>query len=616
MCGIAGIYRFDGARVNPDALVPMVGRMHHRGPDDEGFHCEGRIGLGMRRLSIIDVAGGRQPISNEDGAIWVVMNGEIYNYVELRRELEAKGHRFRTSSDTETIVHLYEQEGVAGVQKLNGMFAFALYDARNESVWIVRDRLGIKPLYYSSNGERLIFASDLTALVSAAGHPEMDRSAFLKYMALAYVPEPRSIYKGMLKLAPGHWLLAGRDGLKIEAYWQVRQFQTWQGSETDAREQLVELLKDSIRLQLRSDVPVGVFLSGGIDSSTIAAMAAQETGAHLRTLTMSFAGKTSSEDASFARQVASQYQTEHREMTVSADDIDGCLQELIPLVDEPIADSAMIPSYLLARAAQREGMKVLLTGAGGDEIFGGYRRHFLPSIGSPLWIGENLPQPWRGAAAGLLSLWNDDWGIQSRDPQIAFGIQTSGASVAACLEVLRKDADRSELIDSFRIFPAPKENGDSGYAYRRMRNDLQHYLAGDILPLLDKTTMARSIEGRVPLLDHRLVEFAFALPEKINLRGTEPKGLLRSALRGTLSENLLNRSKEGFNAPIGAWAIGRFADEMEMELLSSPLPIFEELLDMKRLRALVSRKARTIQATLTLYSLYFFSRWARSHSFA
>lgn len=612
MCGICGTYRFDGAPVGQGALEAMAGRMVHRGPDDAGFYRSGAVGLGMRRLSIIDVEGGHQPIANEDETIWLVFNGEIYNYVELRRDLERRGHRFRTSSDTETILHLYEEKGTGAIDDLNGMFAFALYDTRKEALWIVRDRLGIKPLYFSRTGTDISFASDLAAVRQTRPDAVVSRAAFLKYLALSYVPGPDTIFMGIEKLAPGHWMWVSASGVESRKYWGVESFESWTGNEDEAREQLDGLLRDAVHLQLRSDVPVGLYLSGGLDSGTVVALASGET-SDLHTLTVDFAGKGSA-DTGFARALASQFGTSHNEVSLESGDVAHCLDEMMLRIDEPVADSALVPSYVLARAARAQGIKVLLTGAGGDEIFGGYRRHFPPRMPGPGWIAENVPAMWRPGASALLRLVDRDWAIEASHPSVAFGAGISAVSLDTCASVLARESDYGVVMTCLRdTFGALAHRNGLDYSYSRMHLDLREYLVGDVLALLDKTTMACSVEGRVPLLDHRLVEFAFSLPRQVNLLNGEPKGLFKKTVRRALPETLLNRPKEGFNAPLAVWAMGTLGARIEQELVDAPIAFYREVLDLDRVRTIVRARERHPQVVWTLFNLYLFSHWYRAH---
>jgi len=393
MCGICGITNFFNCPVKTDELKAMISPMKHRGPDDEGYYLEGNTGIAMCRLSIIDVEKGHQPISNEDQSIWVVLNGEIYNYIEIRKYLKKKGHVFRTNSDTEVIVHLYEEKGLNALEYLNGMFAFALYDSQLKGLWLVRDRLGIKPLYYVELNKRFMFSSDLNS-INTLHRFDIDEGSFLKYLGFAYIPTPNTIYKNVKKLYPAQYLWIKNGNITCNRYWTLPEKQMWNGGNCEAKVKLEELLADSVKLQLRSDVPLGVFLSGGLDSSGIVAFASKAGFNQLNTMTINFKSKNG-EDSKFAREVSSQYESIHTEIDFGWDTLVKELDELINFLDEPVSDSAIIPTFLLSKIARDKGIKVILTGAGGDEIFGGYLRHHQSLIGSPRWIAENLPKPVR-----------------------------------------------------------------------------------------------------------------------------------------------------------------------------------------------------------------------------
>lgn len=611
MCGIAGIVNFEARDVLKDELQAMTRRMVYRGPDDEGFLCAGRVGFGMRRLSIIDVGGGHQPIYNEDGTVAVVMNGEIYNFKELRMQLKSRGHVFKTDSDTEVIVHLYEDKGADAVHELNGMFGFALWDARRGAVWVVRDRLGIKPIYFLRDRARVAFASDLNAL-RGAGELTLSADALLQYLALSYVPSPATIYQGVEKLPAGHFIWIESGNVAVKRYWEIREMGTWQGNGEAAKEQLRALLVDAVKLQLRSDVPLGVFLSGGLDSSTIAALAAGQITEPLRTLTIEFTGKGAA-DARFARVVAEQYRTQHAEIAFgTAAALEG-LDDLLRRLDEPIGDSAIIPSYLLSKYARDNGLKVLLTGAGGDEIFGGYSRHWPSRFGSPTWIADTLPGPLRRGVSALWSQWQPTRGARMGDPIVAMAAGISGVDLHAMRCLLRDRESHNTMLAAiqgeFAELPAMEQRW--GRAYGRMSLDVRKYLVEDVLALSDKATMAASVEGRVPLLDHRVVEFAFSLPSATNLADGRPKGLLRSAMTNILPAELLGRSKEGFNAPVHLWLDGSGEMGIAEELIETPVALVRELICPRTLRVLLNDPRARHAAASTLFSLFLFNRWCR-----
>lgn len=610
MCGIAGIVKFSGELVRLDELHAMTDAMRHRGPDDAGFFHAGAVGIGMRRLSIIDVGGGHQPISNEDDTLWVVMNGEIYNFVELRESLKSRGHVFKTNSDTEVVLHLYEEKGVRALDDLNGMFGFALWDARQQSLWVVRDRLGIKPLYFFRSKEHLIFGSDLNAL-RAITRPSLSRAAILKYLAFAYVPCPDSMYQGIEKLPPAHYLWIEGGKVDCHRYWEVSNVAGWRGRPAEAAEQLEALFRDSVRLQLRSDVPLAVFLSGGIDSSAIVAAAAGAVTEPLRTLTVNFSGKAGAEDVHFARLVAERYRTEHREVVLGVAEAAGELFGLLPLLDEPISDSALIPSYILSRIAREEGIKVVLNGAGSDELFGGYRRHWPARVGSPTWVAEKLPGPIRRGIGLAWAAGQADRGLRAQDPALAWGTGIGGASLDALRQMLRDPHDYDQLTGALvtRFGGLGSARQKSGYSYGGMQLDLETYLVDDVLALGDKATMAASVEGRMPFLDHRLVELAFALPPSANLRGDRPKGLLKHILQRHLPAELLVRRKEGFSAPMHVWFQQAEVFNLDRELGEELVPVIASLLDAVEIRSLLADPARRHAASETLFSIFLLNRW-------
>jgi len=614
MCGIAGSVKFNGKPVSKNELKQMTDRMIHRGPDDDGFFIAGNVGLGMRRLSIIDVGGGHQPIANEDASLWVVMNGEIYNYVEIRDELERQGHVFRTKSDTEVIVHAYEAQGFKCLEAFNGMFAFALYDAKRRGVWIARDRLGIKPLYYAETKKTFLFSSDLNSFPPSL-QSHIDENALLAYCGHGFVPTPQTIFSGIKKLAPGHWLWVDYEGrVENKRYWQLNHFEILEMSEGEAATRLQDFLHDAVRLQLRSDVPLGMMLSGGVDSSALTAISASNVDLPISTFTIDFSDKAGA-DKSYAMAVAARYKTNHQETAVSPAELLTGLDEVMRVMDEPIADSAVVPTYLIARFAREKGVKVMLSGAGGDEIFGGYRRHFKPRFGSPLWFAEHLSKPLRYGVGSVWAAMQPHRGFHVWDPGIAYLAGVFGADIGFYKNVFRDIDHFHRFIGILQASTAPLHGEDAplGYHYRRMRFDLQNYLLDNILALTDKATMGASVEGRVPLLDHRLVEFAFSLPQSVNIKGGVSKGLFREVLKPYLPSDLLGRSKEGFNAPIGVWMNQSFNASVTEELenrLASPL---RGLFNQKKLGKYLRHTPSQPFLAGTLYSLYVLNRWLREH---
>ena len=612
MCGIAGIMAFDGRHIALAELKAMTDRMVQRGPDDDGFFGAGCVGLGMRRLSIIDVQGGHQPIGNETGDLQLVLNGEIYNHLELRQQLVARGHVFRTASDAEVVLHLYEEQGTDALAELNGMFAFALYDARRRALWIARDRLGIKPLFYATSPDRVAFASDIRAL-RAAHASEVEPQQVLKYLALSYVPGSETVWRGIRKLPPAHFMWIEGRSTRVERYWPLSGIDLWRGRVEEACEQLESLLQDAIKLELRSDVPLGVFLSGGLDSSTIVALAAEQLSEPLRTFSVRFEGKAS-EDGNFARKIAQQYGTAHTEIPMGLPEAAAAVDELLPMLDEPLSDSALFPAYWLSKIARSQGVKVLLNGAGGDEIFGGYGRHWPARFGSPTWVAESLPTPLRRAAAGAWSAFQPHRAARARDPLFAWAASVSGVNLHAARDLLRDPADYAAVVSAIRseYGGLERSSGTLGYAYTRMKMDLHKYLPEDVLSLTDKATMAASVEGRVPIIDHRVVEFAFSLPSEINLWGGEPKGLLKRVMGRRLPANLLRRKKEGFNAPDEIWLGNDNGFNLAGELLEARTPILDELLDPRALEAIVASPRERSRSASMLFALFLFNRWHRA----
>jgi len=613
MCGICGIMYFNGRKVTKDELKMMTDAMAHRGPDDEGSYISGNVGLAMRRLAILDLDTGRQPISNEDDSIWIVFNGEIYNYVEIKRDLQKRGHRFKTKSDTEIIIHLYEEKGVNALEKLNGMFAFALYDSRKNLLWLVRDRLGIKPFYYAKFDDKLIFSSDLNTLNKLEKF-DINPASVLRYLGLAYVPTPHTIYHNIKKLPPAHYLLINEGKVTQNRYWTLPEYRTWNGSQAKAKEKLLELITDSVRLRLQSDVPLGILLSGGIDSSGIVAIASKISNIELNSLTIDFQGKNG-RDSSFASQVSSMYKTLHTDVNFGFKSFSKELNELIYLLDEPISDSAIIPTYILSKIARDNGIKVLLTGAGGDEIFGGYMRHHKPRFGSPRWIAENFPNPLRQIISLVWNQFQPQRGIRAASIPIAYGLESSGMDLHFLKKILNKDLTKEimeHIQNHYENLAHMKKTQD--YTYSRMEFDLHNYLVDDVLSLTDKATMAASVEGRVPLLDHRIVEFAFSIPSDVNLVDSQPKGLFIETLKDILPQDILNRPKEGFNAPTSTWMLESVGDDIFDELLGSTTQFIKEIINLPVLEKLLLDPSEKQTAGNTIFSLYMLNRWLRIHS--
>jgi len=569
MCGIAGKAFAPGAGTVPESMVrDMCSRIAHRGPDDEGVRCAGPVGLGMRRLKVIDLEGGHQPMSNEDGTVWVVFNGEIYNHVELRRDLEARGHRFNSRADTEVLVHLYEERGDDLVRELNGMFAFALVDERRQRLLMARDRLGQKPLYYAAAPDAVTFASELDALLcDGTVDTRLDPVAVDEYMRYLFVPHPRTVYRGVRKLPPGSRAVFEDGHLQVDRYWEVR-YADRQASSIDGQvDALEEHLRESVRQRMLADVPLGAFLSGGLDSSVIAALMQQCSTRPVRTYAIGFGEETFSELAA-ARLVAEHLGTEHCEEVVDWD-VEQLLPDLIRHFGEPFADSSAIPTYHLSRVA-RQDLTVALSGDGGDEIFGGYRRYQARR-----WARAYNRVP---AALGRGAV---DWlARRVREPATYYGGSTR-KKIRRFLEyaaALRDDphttwaffytsSERRELYSEGFRAQLERETGPGSYdEYGRLQEhaadqamlwyDLMTYLPDDILAKVDRASMACSLEVRSPFLDHRIVEFMAGQGMALKLAGGQTKVLLRRLGERLLPASVMERPKQGFAVPLAAWLQG------------------------------------------------------------
>ena len=563
MCGIHGLIHLDGTHAEPRWLTAMGNVTAHRGPDDEGQHVDGACGIAMRRLSIIDLAGGHQPIVNAAGTLAVVCNGEIYNYRELRDELRAKGHVFRTGSDSETLLHGYVEWGDTVVEHLNGMFDFALWDARCRRLLIGRDRLGIKPLYVLQDGRRLAFATEAKALLQLPGvRTELNRDALADFLHLGYVPAPMSIFRGIRKLPPAT-LLAVEDGkVKEWRWWRLPSRIDRATSEKEWVDRIRAGIERSVRMQMVSDVPIGAFLSGGVDSSAVVAAMARASDQPIRTYAIGFEGGTAEElynELPYARRVAGLFKTEHHEIVVKPDVV-GLLPKLVWHLDEPIADSAFITTYLVSEFA-RQDVKVILSGVGGDELFGGYRRylggHFAQRFNAlPGWARRLAS----ATAARLPADRHDKWLNMARLAKSFIGSAAMGTDerYRSYLQVLGREAIASLLVadprpGQDRLAAAFANAGSDDELNRMFAVDAETQLPDDLLLLTDKMSMAVSLECRVPLLDHELVEMAAAIPGELKIKGGNLKHLMKGALADSLPGDILHRAKRGFGTPMGAW---------------------------------------------------------------
>jgi asparagine synthase (glutamine-hydrolysing) len=627
MCGITGIVDLRDRRpVDRDQLARMNDTQAHRGPDDVGYHVEPGVGLAFRRLSIIDLNTGHQPIYNEDGSVAVIFNGEIYNYQSLVAELTSLGHHFRTRSDTEAIVHAWEQWGEDCVLRFRGMFAFALWDRTRETLFLARDRLGVKPLYYAPLADgRLVFGSELKSLMAHHGWSrDLEPCAVEDYFALGYVPEPRTIFTGALKLPPGHTLTLMRNA-PVPApreYWDVR-FTLDNPIETDdALAELTARLKESVKLRLIADVPLGAFLSGGVDSSSVVAMMADGSDGAVNTCSIAFDDPVFDESR-YANAVAQRYRTRHFVDKVESDDFD-LIDDLARVYDEPYADSSSIPTYRVCQLARRH-VTVALSGDGGDESFGGYRRYRLHVAEERM--RRLLPLPVRRPLFGWLghAYPKADWAprpFRAKSTLQALGRDTVAAYLNT-VSILRDDMRKRLFSAAFR-----RRLGDYGaievfrhHATRAGTDDplalvqyldIKTYLVGDINTKVDRASMAHSLEVREPLMDHQLVEWLASLPTALKLRQGEGKWLLKKAMESRLPNEVLYRPKMGFAVPLARWFRGPLRDRVRDAMLGERLAD-SGLFDPAYLRHLVQQHQSGVRDySSALWSLLMFDAFLRN----
>ena len=561
MCGIAGIIGRAGETVDSSVVHRMCEAIVHRGPDDEGIYAHGAVGLGMRRLSIIDLAGGKQPIHNEDETVWVVFNGEIYNFPTLRRELEQRGHRFYTHSDTEVIVHLYEEMGADFVKKLRGMFAIALYDLKRNSLILARDRLGKKPLHYALHNGRLLFGSEIKTILAV--HPELaevDLEGLLQYFYFGYIPDPHTAFQSIRKLPAGH-LLEFRNGeMRIRRYWDLPAYGTHPPiSEDECVEELERRLEEAVRIRLISDVPLGALLSGGVDSSIIVALMARASAKPVKTFSVGFREEQFNE-AEYARTVAERFGTDHHELVLDPN-LEETLTYLSRMLEEPFGDSSMLPTYYVCRMARR-GVTVALSGDGGDELFAGYDR-YLTAMERPKpnsvqnWLGPIYRDRIHGlipaGTYGKNFVWNVS--LNERDRYL------DGLSFLPALH-RERDLFTPDFLRQAGRLPDPLASWQQLYdeapakdrISRLLYLDTKTYLNGDILAKVDRMSMATSLEVRVPMLDHEFVEWVTSLPVEWKYRnGTRKQILKKLAERLGIPPALLHRKKQGFQVPLVEW---------------------------------------------------------------
>ena len=592
MCGICGLVSPERAP-DIDAVRRMSAALVHRGPDDDGLFCEGPVALAARRLSIIDLAHGHQPIENEDGSAVVVQNGEIYNYRELKRELEGQGHRFATDCDTEVLVHAYEEWGEGFVERLRGMFAIALWDKRRRRLLLARDRFGIKPLYYRHVGGELSFASELKAMLEQPGFSrEIDPKAVAAYLAFNSIPAPLTIFAEARKLPPGYLLTWEGGGLELRRYARPGPMpagEVRKGSPAELAAELREVLDDSIRAHLVADVPVGVLLSGGVDSGGIAALASRHAGEPLRTFSIGFE-EAGFNELSRARLVAERYGTDHHELILRPDAVE-LLPKLVEAFDEPFGDSSALPTYLVSQLAS-EHVKTAMSGEGGDELFGGYYTYVADLLARRVGRLASLARPLAEA-------------LPSRTDRVGFDYKAKRFARAAALPPLERHHGWKEIFspqaradlagegaaswDPLDLYRERYAETEGAEPLARMQDlDLGVYMVDDLLVKTDRLSMAHSLELRVPFLDPKVADFAFSLPTKLKVRGFAKKRLLRQALEPLLPREIVHGRKQGFSIPIAAWLRGPL-EPFAREVLAPSAVARQGLLDPAAVTPLLDR---------------------------
>jgi asparagine synthase (glutamine-hydrolysing) len=619
MCGICGIYAF-GGHADREQVLRMMSAMRHRGPDGEGCFVSGEIGLGHRRLSIIDLTGGAQPITNEDGSLYVIFNGEIYNFIELREELLRHDHIFATKSDTEVILHAYEQWGKDCVSRFNGIFAFALWDANRKQLFLARDHLGVKPLYWTHLGNRFLFASEIKSLLTETECPrEVDLHALSQLFTLRSVPSPRTLFRGIQKLAPGHWMVVTHDGVRTERYWTWKPRIRNNASVADATTEYQELLEDAVRLQMRSDVPVGLFLSSGVDSSALLALMCQFSSNPVQTFTIGFEDGEGSNETDDAREFAARYGADHHEFRVTADDYEAYSHRYLNDLEEPVAHESAAAFYFVSKIASSK-VKVALSGQGADEPWAGYRRYVGVNLSSlysrlprvlarnvirPLVLGYSQDEALRRGVESLdepdllarfikiYSFFSASMKKQLFQPWVKAQVSPKGVEARTALSVLHRDVASLDPLSQMLYL------------------DTRTSLPDDLLMVGDKTAMANSLEARVPYLDYRLVEFVESLPANWKLRHFEGKYLHKRALQKWLPKELIYRKKKGFSNPLAKWLRTRMRDYTR-ECLLSPDSGVARYFDVAYIRSLLDlHDAGQVSLVRQIHLLLQFELWHR-----
>jgi asparagine synthase (glutamine-hydrolysing) len=624
MCGICGKLEFDPqAKVSPGLLKAMADAIVHRGPDDEGFYVTGQIGLGFRRLSIIDLSGGHQPLANENDTVWIVFNGEIYNYQALRTELVAKGHIFKTKSDTEVIVHLYEEYGPECVQKLRGMFAFAIWDSVKKTLFLARDRVGIKPLYYYLDKHFISFASEIKAILAdPAVDREIDAAIIDRFLTYYYIPGAQTLLRNVFKLEPGHSLLVKDGNIQIRSYWDLEFPNVDDHRSTEALEQqLVDLLDETVQLHMISDVPVGFLLSGGVDSTAMLSFAAKKTDKPISTYTVGFSSLGVVDERPFARLAAEKFGSKHYEISISADEFASFLPEYVWYMEEPVCEPPAVALYFVSKLASQY-VKVLISGEGGDEAFAGYENY------RNLFWFETLKKafgPLRGPIAqgmNLLGQISNSRVLKKYGPLMGASLENYYLSrTSSPYQYFNRttsgiySADMSHRVDKIqsssvsRNFISSRSN--DGLLEKMLYVDTKTWLPDDLLIKADRMTMANSVELRVPFLDHKVLEFAARLPRNQKVRGWKMKYLLKKALAKHVPSEILNRRKAGFPVPYGTW-LKNDLKGLVRDTLLDPKSISRGYFKKAAVEDLMKRNSESSGYDKEIFSLVVLELWHRT----
>jgi asparagine synthase (glutamine-hydrolysing) len=626
MCGICGklVASDPTARVGRDLIASMMEPIRHRGPDDEGIYVSGPVGLGHRRLSIIDLNTGQQPISNEDGTIWVVFNGEIYNYKELTAFLVSKGHQFRTATDTEVLVHLYEEFGEEMLPKLRGMFGFAIWDDKAKTLLLARDRLGIKPIYYHWDNQALLFASEVKAILADPSvAANVDPAGLLTFLTYFYSPGEKTLFKGINKLAPGHYLTVKNGELKITQYWDLSyEKPTHPANLNESMSQLTELLRDTVRQHMISDVPVGVLLSGGVDSTAMLSFAVEQTDKPVSTFTIGFDGNLCTDERPYAKLAADKYGTRHYEMSIRSEDFLDFLPKYVWHMEEPVCEPPAVALYYVSKLARDNNVKVLISGEGGDEAFAGYQNYrnlvWLERIKRML---GPLARPASAFAQGLGSL-GPFRRLRKYAPLMAMPLEkyyySRTSSPFQYFNRKQKSLLTGDFLQSLNG-NSPAQTAERYFATvagcadldRMLYVDSKTWLPDDLLIKADKMTMANSVELRVPLLDHKVLEFAAALPASSKLRGFTMKYILKKALTERVPAAIRNRRKTGFPVPYEDW-LRKDLKQTVWAVLSDPKAVQRGYFRQDAVEGLLKANSNGSNYSPEIFSLLALELWHRT----